>query len=302
MEFETKYYGILKNFDFENINKNNFKVMIASGVFEEFELSSNYENEADYFISENDKMSFGYFFLHNRKQYEIKKDIISDIIYVQNWFLIAFANSDVDSITNQIDVLVLSELNLESKLNLLESEYKKYFNKISDKEFYPLFHNNTYSNGYEKWEDYIYDEIIENENFDIAVSFLKGINNFLPTKLYNQWVEYFIFSKISNHIEKTRDLILNINKNQMEDIKKDTKNIDLSFQISVLEQILNMDNWANLSANKKGEIIHLMIGKNAGNIKDVYLAYDKPKSETSPKYIKDREKAIESINRILKLG
>lgn len=303
MDFKPKYFGALKNFDFENINKDNFEFIIASGVFEEFDLSSDYQNDKDYFTSENDIMSFGYFFIHNRKQYEIKKDIIHDIIYVQNWYLNAFAMSDVDAITNQIDVLVLSELNLESKLNLLESEYKKYFNKISNKELYPLFHNNTYSNGYKNWENYLYDEIIEDEKFDIIVSFLQGIYDFLPAEIYNKWVQYFIFSKISNHIEKNKNSLLNIKPKTMEETPNNsTKNIDLNYQLALIEEIVNLENqnkWKDLSTLKKGKVLSLLLGKNKDNISKYYQFIDKPLSEIPEKILADRLKATNEINEIL---
>lgn len=294
MEFNTKYYRKLENFDFEKINKNSFQKLIDEGIFDEFELSKTYKNDEDYFINDNDIMGFGDFYIFNRKEYHLKKDIYAEMIYVKNWYFEAF--NSVDVLIEEIEVLVVSEFQLENKLKILEENFKKYFNQINDKQYYPLFKDGTLTSGYESWEQYFISDIEENENYTSVTKFLKGEYNFLNPEIENQWNDYLVFSKISDYCEKKKNSLLNIKENNL---ANKNSNIDLSFQISLLEEIINLKNWSEITATKKGEILTNLLGKNKDNIKKIYLEFDKKTSEISNKTLKDREKASELIKKLL---
>ena len=53
---DFKYFGILKGFDFSNIDKDNLPVLISTGLFDEYELSSVYKHKP---IEKNDIKYFG---------------------------------------------------------------------------------------------------------------------------------------------------------------------------------------------------------------------------------------------------
>lgn len=295
MEFVTKYYGILRDFDFDKININSFKKLVESGIFDEHELSDVYKNDEENFVLDTDIREFFDFFIYNKKEYYLKKEIYAEMIYVKNWLLETFNN--VSYFTEEIEVLLISEFLLENKLIILEENYKKYFNKIKDKQFYPLFKNETLnSDSYENWEEYFISDIVDNENYKSVANFLNGKSDFLNKEIANQWNEYFVISKISDFCEKKKNLLLNIKDTSVE---KNLNNIHLSFQISLFEEILNIKDWSELSATKKGLIISQLLGKNKDNIKKIYLEFDKIKSDVSEKYLEDRNKASELIKKLL---
>ncbi len=294
MEFKAKYYGILKGFDFENVNINSFNTLVCSGIFNEYELSQGNINENDYFLSDKDIMTFGDFFIQNRKEYHLKDEVLLEMIYVKNWILEAF--NSVETITEEIEVLITSEFQLENKLKILEENFKKYFNEIGDKNYYSLFKNGTLTGGCETWEQYFISHIVDEPNYQIIAKFLNGENKFLDNEIENKWNDYFIVSKISDYCEKKKNLLLNIKENTLE---KQINNIDLSFQISLLEEIINLKDWSEISATKKGEIVSNLLGKNKDNIKKTYLEFDKKNSAVSDKLLQDRSKASELIKRLL---
>ena len=82
-------------------------------------------------------------------------------------------------------------------------------------------------------------------------------------------------------------------------MEKQINNIDLSFQISLLEEITKLQDWSEISATKKGEIVSRLLGKNKDNIKKIYLELEKNKSAASNKILQDIDKASELIKKLL---
>lgn len=301
MEFTKKHYGILKKFDFDNININTFKTLISSGVFIEHELSECYKYDEDYFTSDSDIMEFGDFFIQNRKEYHLKKDIYTEMVHLKE-FIFKFGN--IEHLTEKIEVMVVSEFLLENKLKILEENFKKYFNQIEDKQYYSLYKNQTPTGGYESWEEYFISDIVDNENYISVVKFLKGDSKFLNNEIENQWNDYFVFSKISDYCEQKRKELLNIKTENI--LENKSKNIDLSFQLAIIESIMKIENWEGISANKKGKILTHLLGKHVDNIKDYYLELDKKTSNSngkffdkSGKYQTDKLKAEKIITELL---
>ena len=301
MEFNTKYYGSLKDFNFKDINKDNFNMLIKSGIFDESETSYVGKNYEDLAIEFGSYSGFCDFFLFNGKEYNLKREVVLEMIYVKNWMLEAFCKDDVEShILNDIEILVNGEFSTENKLKILEENYKKHFNLIEEKTLYSLYKNGTETLGYKSWEELINEEIYDSNQPEIVEAFLIGINNYFPQELANKWKDYYIFSEINDYCENKKNLILNITPKTMEENQNsNVKNIDLSFQIAVLEEIRTIKNWDGLNASEKGKIIHLMIGKNCDNIKKIYLSYEQKPNKMKDKYEKDRQKAMEEINKII---
>ena len=117
MEFVTKYYGILRDFDFDKININSFKKLVEIGIFDEHELSDVYKNDEENFVLDTDIRDFFDFFIYNKKEYYLKKEIYAEMIYVKNWQLETFNN--VSYFTEEIEVLLISEFLLENKLKIV---------------------------------------------------------------------------------------------------------------------------------------------------------------------------------------
>ncbi|MBF6641809.1 hypothetical protein IVB69_09995 [Flavobacterium sp. J49] len=297
---DTKYYRILKGFDFENIIKNTFEVLIESGIFEEQELSDSQKNDDDFFINDDDVMTFGDFFIHNRKAYYLKKNVLWEMIYVKNWQLNAFFDSDIEHATDEIALLIEAEFKQEDKIKLIEDSYKKYFSLIEDKQYYALYKNKTKTNGYASWEEYFLDEILGHERYEYISEFLKGEVKFLPAALDKNWTDYFIFSGISDFCEKKKNELLNKPSTMSEENKE--KKRDMSFRLSLFEVILSSNKFANATANKKGELLTHLFGDHPDNIKHYYLQVEKKqngKFKEGGKWAKEQAEAEEIVKKIL---
>lgn len=294
MEFETKYYGILKEFNFDKINIDSFKILLSQNIFDEKKLSKCYENDEDYFAQYHYTMEFGDFFIHNRKEYHLKKDIYSEMIYVKNWHLEAF--NEVSVLTDEIEIKIASEFNLENKLNILEENFKKYFGQIKNKNYYSLFKNEISTNGYDSWKQYFISDITDNENFKSITKFLNGDYKFLNNEIENQWNDYFIFSKISDYCENKKNSLLNITPNI---IQKNKNSNHLSYKMAVIEyiEILKVkDEWNELTNPQKGRILGLFLDHHWDNIRKYY---DELEHTLPAKKEKDRIQAENDIKEIL---
>ena len=290
---KTKYFGILKNFDFEKINKYSFQILIDKGIFDESELSEGYRSETDYFgiELEDNISSFNDFFLFNRKEYNLKREVVSEMINLRNFHLVGFFKPQ--PIIKEIEILIEAELNIEDKIEVITNNYKLYFDMITEKEYYPLYKNNIKTNGYNTWEEYFWDEIVGLQKYASIVNYFKGdYDNFIPEPIKSNWTEYYIFSQISNYCEEKKNLLLNIRPEKMQNIETPANKIELSFQISLIEEIRNIDRniWEELSSTKKGKLLSLLIGKNADNIRNIYYELEKKPSDKSGKYSNENSK------------
>ena len=117
-EFEKKYFGILKNFDFDNININSINELIEKRIFDEFDLSNCYLNDEDYFIADSATWEFGDFFIQNRKEYHLKKEVYIEMISLKELHFI-FENFAIrlSSALAQILYCDLVIVNVVSKYN-----------------------------------------------------------------------------------------------------------------------------------------------------------------------------------------
>ena len=298
MNFEPKYYGILKNFDFKNINKDNFEILIASGIFEQSESCLNYDDYKEMAIEFHNNTALCNWLYFNNKEYSLKKVVLNEMLYFRENYLNRWW--EVEPVYYEIDEAITRAFLIDDKNKAINIAYNKYLEIIDDIRFYNLYKNNTEINNYESWFEYFEERVLENDNFESVEKYLRGINDFLPKKFQEEWNNYYSFLKISDYCEKNRNSILNITQKNMEKTPNNsTKNIDLAYQICLLEEIRNINNWEDLSATKKGKILKLMFGKDDGNIKDIYLLFNKPKSEISEKHLNDRQKAIDDVKNIL---
>ena len=87
MKFEPKYYGILKNFDFKNINKDNFEILIASGIFEQSESCLNYDDYKEMAIEFHNNTALCNWLYFNNKEYSLKKVVLNEMLYFRENYL-----------------------------------------------------------------------------------------------------------------------------------------------------------------------------------------------------------------------
>lgn len=297
MKFETKYFGILSNFDFRNIDKDNFEILIASGIFNEREYDLDPKEYNDFAIELNEKNGFCFYFVYKNKVYEPKRDLFLEMIYyLKNWSRGFYE----DIVISEIDIKVESEFKTKNKLKILEEKYKYFFSQIPEKTI-DYISMSGIKTDIKSFEEYICDELIEGAEFEAVKSYLKGIHNYLPEELYDLWIEYFIFSGIKDHCENKKNLILNIKPKTMEENQNsNVKNIDAFYQVCIIEEIRYISNWDDdLSATKKGKILKLLLGKNPDLLRDASILIGKKNTELSKKHQEDRQKAINDIKEIL---
>jgi len=298
MEFKPKYYRILEDFDFANINKNNFSILLKSGIFDENEVCLSPQDYKELAIEFNNNTTLCNLLYFNNKEYSLKKEILVDMLYFRENYL----NDcwEVEPVYYEIDEAITRAFLIDDKIKAINLVYNKYIKIIDDLRFFNLYKNNPKIKHDESWFEYFEYRVLENDNLESVEKYLKGILDFLPKKFQEEWNNYYSFLKISDYCENKKNSILNITPTTMEETPNNSKkNIDLSFQIFLLEEIRNYKNWDDVSPNKKGEIINLMLGKDPDNIKDFYLKLNKPKSEMSTKHLKDWEKAVVEIKNIL---
>ena len=223
-ESKINYFGILKDFDFNNINRDTFPVLLKSGIFNEFELSKHYADKENYFGIElsHQNESFCDFFLYNRKEYYLKKEVLIQLMNNQiNSFNLFYEISDIEQELN----LELSKEFLDSqKINVLENFFKKYQSQLTNKIFYNDYEKIKESKNIDKWIEYLFDEIDNQYSFDydirynFIILFLKGQKNnhfYFPEKVCLLWKESFIFYKLKKHLEFLKNKILGITSNKL---------------------------------------------------------------------------------------
>lgn len=252
MKNNNRFYGILKSFDFNTINRESFPVLLNSGIFDELELSNCFKSNGDYFGIElnNDTWSFGDFFLFKGKEYYLKKEIYTEMVFRKNWTLKSFSN--VNFITNQIEVLIENELIPKNKIQIIDDNFKLYFNQIKNKEYYSLFKNQTETNDYKCWEEYFIDEIVEKQNFEFLVNFLQGNNDYIPSEIKQQWEDYFLVSEISDYCNLKITAILS----------KQKSGINKKSNIKDLSEPINNTNLSDIIFKPNGEkMFNFLISK-----------------------------------------
>lgn len=205
----NKYFGILKGFDFDEINKDNFQILIDNNLFDTGELSPCYRNDKDYFGIELDGNSwrFSDFFLFNRKEFYLKKEIYLEMYFKDKNYI--EETSDDEFHISEIDFEIEKEIDTQKKLGIIEYHYKKYFSSIHNKELYLLYKNNTKLYGHNHFSDYYKGDIEADEDYSCIVKYLQGKETFYNKKLKEDWEIMFLVSKVCDFCLHKKQLIEN---------------------------------------------------------------------------------------------
>jgi hypothetical protein len=298
-----KYFGILKGFDFNKIDKYSFAILIDSGIFIESELSK--YNEGNYEgLEEYQNNGFCDYFIFNKKGYYLKRDVLIEMIEFREQYLQSFA--ELDPIYYKIDEVITKAFFLEEKINALKVKYDAFLKGVKDLRLYNLYKNGSEINGYESWYEFFEEQIIDNRNFDSIALYLKGVDRYLPKKLEEDWNSYYTFLKISEYCEKKKNVLLNIKIPNMSETNNEIndKKRDMSFRLSLFEELMiNSSKWADANATQKGNILTHMFGDHYTNIRDYYLETEKTlhnsKFKNGSKWSKEHDEAKEIIKKIL---
>lgn len=213
----TKYFGILENFDFENINKDTFPILIGKGIFNEFEMTENYSGTKYFGLETNISHSeaFNTWFLFNKKEYVLKEEIIIELLTQQvNSFEFNWSLSDFE---DYIEKEISKEFIDAKKIDALENIYKQQYSFLKDKEFYHEYQQIKRQKDILKWFRYLEDELeCGKYQIDFSIRY-KFIANYLkghkqhfifPENLGEIWRECYLFDKAKSCLEKHQNKIL----------------------------------------------------------------------------------------------
>jgi hypothetical protein len=215
---EQKFKNILKDFNFNNINKDTFPQLIDSGIFDEFELSDDYKSEEDYFGIETQEKNeiFSDWFLFNRKEYSLKKEIKFEVLKEQVKYFELIWN--MSCFEDYINTELAEEFSDIKKQEVLEKIYKKEYSLLPNKQFFIDYQKIQKTGNPLKWFEYLNDEL-EGGNYIVSYeeqySFIskylkdhKGIGNLFPEKICEVWKDCYTFLRITEALELKRTQLL----------------------------------------------------------------------------------------------
>lgn len=212
--YNSQYFGKLINIKENYLNKEIFESILKFDLFEKFPLSSCYQGD-EYFGLELDpvdiKLEFNDFFLYEKNEYHLKKEIWIDMFKFQSKLIELYHSMSDFSLDNYM-VNYHSFVTKNEKIDYLKKLNTDYLKHIKHKDLLFLFIKNEPARGYKSWEEFYVNEMIENENFDILFRFLKGEMEFDRSDTYIMWREFRIYKDIIDFIEEKLNNLEQFNK------------------------------------------------------------------------------------------
>jgi hypothetical protein len=225
--------------------------------------------------------------------YSVNSLLIDDICrLIEDYVMGTLEEMAEDEIERQ-RVILENYIDIEERKKYISNQYEQHFKNFREDENLIYFKFNDLD---VDWRSFVDSRILKhmsyvekhlfNENY-----YYYDVSNYEISKI---WLSLEYSSKMMSFFRN----FLNLNSD-LQILEGKKTNIDLSFQISLLEEIINLKDWSEITATKKGEILNNLLGKNKDNIKKIYLEFDKKSSEISNKMFNDRNKAAELIKKIL---
>lgn len=192
-----KYFGILKGFDFDKINRDTFQLLIDSNIFDISELSNCYKNKNDYFGLELDNLNWGFsnFYLFNQKEYHLKNEVLKDMFHKCEFKI--ESRDELDDNIQKLEFNLNMQLSDVSKIYFLKTFILELNQSISNKQYYLLYANNFETNGYTSWYSFFFSEQIDNEDYKYVSRYIRGEQDYIPSFIKDIWKEYFFVSKLT---------------------------------------------------------------------------------------------------------
>ncbi len=293
IELENRMF--LKKLDSKDLLHPNFKSLISQKIFEEREpfkfgkVTPPFPHNIEI---EKDSITFDTNIFFDSKKYEINKAILREI-YISIKFLVEEIKFESEFDLNEIEFDLSARISKTEKIKYLGDLNKDLHSEVQEEVGkYHLFIGKANYESASSWEEYVLHhlqhEVLLIEKY-LTIDF--QIND-IPQELFNDWLKYLRVKYLTDFCLSKIAEIENPNNAKQ-------SNIDLSFQISMLEEIRNIKDWDSVSSTKKGKLISNLLGKNKDNIKEIYLKFAKPKSQIEEKILKDRDKASDIIKKIL---
>lgn len=292
MKKEIKFYGIFDKSDFKELQEEDQKKLLIDTqiyvlgksieLFDEDEFDAVFDgNPSDYFIY------LGSDFEINNKKYTLNIEFLNEV----------FSNimNDFELNTPKYINKNLKRLNINLETYTNGKERSQYINNVritGESDYRSNLNSKLFMDLHEDKNEIRTNQILKKHlkhNHYQLSNYLFGIEKF---EFYSIYSKLYSFKSIKSVLEFCSE-------NEIEQTEFNLKPIDTSIQVFLIEGLLNIEGWVEISSRKKAKIIKEIIGKNEDNIRKVYEEMNKKQSENSQKFLTDRNKAIDIINQIL---
>lgn len=286
---ENKYKYISKPYKIEELVNGNPIFKFYSEYFNdiyEWEMENNSANEIESGIIDNRELIFNEFL-------NIVSLLIYDRInYVETFKLISIKLKELHYFIFIAAIIptVLEEIatNYDSKMS---QKVEKFIIRQTDSNF--TIEENDISDNISKEK--------KDNLSKITTKYLNNVESVLTNNNITDLHNFFDLArkKMITDLEDAYNSIRKRKESKISLVPTKRISIDTSIQVQIFEELMKIKNWEQISATKKGQLLSLIISKNDGNIKKVYLEIEKKPSQNTKKFLQDREKAFELLKEIL---
>ena len=222
--YTFKFYGIIKGFDLDNINRDTFPILISANIFDVAELSPYYIGGEYFGIELNaDSWCISDFYLFNQQQYSLKNEIYEDM-FDRCEFRCESSEALEEGICD-VDLNVDFEVSDYSKIRYLKLKIAEMNHRVVNQSYYLLYCKKIDVDSYRSWYDYFISEQVENGDFDFIYKYLVGEDDFVPDFILSSWSEFFLVKNLTDYCKKKINLLERTSGIKESDIIIDIKHL-----------------------------------------------------------------------------
>lgn len=292
---EGKFYNILMGLKIDKLSKEIIDILIAKNII--LKNNTNIEDSYKSYSKETQELfkqnstELEKTIRFNNNEYEINDELIEEIYYSLQYII--ESPSELEWEISEIEIELEGIIENDIKLKYLQDKHFTFLSEVKKEPEYLVYIGKKEFQGYRSWIDMMSDLLRHND--DLIISYLtNGFAFSLNNTLYEDWLRYY---KVKYLTDICKMQIQNIQNPTLKESKHEQ--LDTSKKVMLIEEIRNITNWEDLSANKKGIILSYLLGRNKDNIKDVYLSIDKKQSENTDKFKSDSKYIKELVKKIL---
>ncbi|WP_432671826.1 hypothetical protein [Flavobacterium sp. SM2513] len=195
---KKKYFGILPNFDFNEISLGDLNLLVELKVFYCRQFSDKYKDDDDYFPDDDYKMNFTDLYIQNGKGYQLHHEVYKEIYFLDAEKI--KTQSELPYHIDKIDYEVDSEEYVGPKYSILEKYYKLYQDKIENIDLFLLYQGiNTYETcgvTCNDFYDYYVEDFNANEDYTGVGDYLNGIDRFYNVEFRQEWEKMYLVREV----------------------------------------------------------------------------------------------------------
>jgi hypothetical protein len=212
-----KYFGSLKDLDFDNVDEISFQKLLKNKVLEFYEEHKEEDrayfkaNNIEYPVLKTSINSFWSDFYNN--YYTFSKSVFTEMEIFDGSKIENY--SDADKIILSIDLEIEKTISKKRKKEIINFNYNKYFSLLNEcdlREQYPLYINGTKHDKLNNWTDLYAEILIDCGQVKPIIDFLKGVDYFYNTDMKEDWLVIYKVAKICGFCKKKKAELKNKDK------------------------------------------------------------------------------------------